>query len=61
MGELETGLTREESNRFRKYTDTTSSGRVDVLISEEQRDLKQLLKKTNFVQELFTEDELEVL
>ena len=63
MEELETGLMREESNRFRKYTDLilASGGRVDVLTGEEQRDLKQLLKKTKFTQELFTEAELKAL
>jgi len=60
---LVAGLTGEETNRLRKYTDliSASDGNIDVLTDEERRDMKQLIKETEFVRTLLPEDELKVL
>jgi len=58
--ELETGLTQEEHTRLQKYNDLVkgSAGRIDLLTGDEQRDMKQLLKKSMLYQGVHTEDEL---
>jgi len=57
---LRTGLTQEESKRFRKYTDIVIGcrGRTDTLTDYEQQDMQKLLKKAMLVQSLFNESEL---
>ena len=52
-------LTHEEMRRLQKYHDLIagSGGRVDVLTREEQRDMKDILKRRMVEQGVYTPEE----
>lgn len=53
-------MEKEELARLRKYSDLLngSGGRQDVLTKEEQRDMTELLKKSQLEQGVYTPEEL---
>ena len=56
-------LTSEERERLQKYQNLIagSGGRVDVLTREEQRDMKEMLKREMVEQGVYTPEETKKL
>ena len=56
-------LTNEERRRLQKYHDLIAGlgGRVDVLTREEQRDMKEMLKREMIEQGVYTPEEAKEL
>lgn len=56
-------LTSEERKRLQKYQNLIAGlgGRVDVLTREEQRDMKEMLKREMVEQGMYTPEEVKKL